>query len=70
MEPGVQRIENQVAALGRVELAHEIHRRIVDDGAVAALLTCRRICRIADDLSVPVSPMSRMLLDSRRLGIA
>ncbi len=38
MEPGVQRIEDQVAALGRVELIHEIHRRIVDDGAVPTLL--------------------------------
>jgi len=35
---GVQRIEDQVAALGRIELAHEVHRRIVDDGSVAALL--------------------------------
>jgi len=35
---GVQGIEDQVAAVGRIELAHEVHRRVIDDGAVAALL--------------------------------
>jgi len=36
--PGVKRIQDQVAARGRVELAYKIHRRVVNDGALSALL--------------------------------
>src|ERR1017187_593537 len=36
--PGVKRIQDQVAALWIVELAYKVHRRVVDDGALSALL--------------------------------
>src|ERR1039458_2755827 len=36
--PGVERIQDQVAARRRVELAYKVHCRVVDDGALAALL--------------------------------
>src|ERR1019366_7612358 len=36
--PGVERIQDQVAAHGRVKLAYKIHRRVVNDGALSALL--------------------------------
>src|ERR1039458_8025269 len=36
--PGVEGIQDQVAARGRVELAYKVHRRVVDDGGFSALL--------------------------------
>src|ERR1017187_5081015 len=36
--PGVKRIQDQVAAFWIVEFAYKVHRRVVNDGALSALL--------------------------------
>ena len=67
--PLVERIEDRVAALGRVELRRVVERRVVDDGRLAALLDLQqRFCRMRALLPVPESPMMRMWLDSIARG--
>ena len=66
----VERIEDHVAAFGRVELRRVFERRVVHDGGVAAVLELPRSWRISADLPVPESPMMSRWLDSMARGIA
>lgn len=56
----VERVEEEVAALRPVKLLGKLARRIVDHRGLAPRFHLAKICRMAFDFPLPVSPISRM----------
>ena len=67
--PLIERIEDQIAPFGTVELLDELARRVVDDARFSPCFDLPEDLPNCVYLPLPVSPMSRIWLDSSFFGM-